>query len=110
MPHPFVQVPKWLSIWLLTMISVGIFAAQPEPKELFWEDMVPKGFIAPEVTVDHLNNMSQAAPNAPVLPELNGQYVKIPGFVVPLRHSRTDDGIFVSPLLWCMYSCTATAI
>ena len=40
--------------------SLGSGCAQPEPKELFWEDMVPKGFIAPEVTVDHLNNMSQA--------------------------------------------------
>ena len=85
MPHPVAHIPKWLSVWLFTIISVGVFAAQPEPTELYWEDMVPKGFIAPEVTVDHLNNMSQAAPNAPVLPELNGQYVKIPGFVVPLE-------------------------
>ena len=74
-----------LSLWLLIVTSASALANTSKPSELYWEDMVPKGFIAPEVTVDHMNNMSQAAPNAPVLEELNGQFVKIPGFVVPLE-------------------------
>ena len=49
-----------LTLWLLAITSIGLFAnTQPQPKELYWEDMVPKGFVAPEVTVDHMNNMTE---------------------------------------------------
>lgn len=58
-----------------------------EPKELYWEDLIPADFepldAVPEI--DHNNPMAQLNPNAPIVPELNQQYVKIPGFVVPLE-------------------------
>lgn len=54
-------------------------------KELYWEDLVPKGFVVPPASVDHSGNMTQAQPNAPLVEELNGEMVKIPGFVVPLE-------------------------
>ncbi|MBE1299606.1 MAG: DUF3299 domain-containing protein [Alteromonadaceae bacterium] len=58
-----------------------------EPKELYWEDLIPADFepldTVPEI--DHNNPMAQLNPNAPIVPELNQQYVKIPGFVVPLE-------------------------
>ena len=85
MYRSFHSIRLCLSLWLLIVTSASALANTSKPSELYWEDMVPKGFIAPEVTVDHMNNMSQAAPNAPVLEELNGQFVKIPGFVVPLE-------------------------
>jgi len=56
-----------------------------EPMELYWEDMVPTNYIVPPVDVNHNGNMSQVEPNAPLVQGLNGKYVKIPGFVVPLE-------------------------
>ena len=66
-----------------TLASVANDAKQA--KELYWEDMVPKGFVAQPNAVDHNGQMTQLQPDAPLLQELNGQYVKIPGFVVPLE-------------------------
>ncbi|MBT1451710.1 DUF3299 domain-containing protein [Glaciecola sp. XM2] len=56
-----------------------------EFKELYWEDLVPKGFVVPPPPIDHNGNMTQAQPNAPLVESLNGEKVKIPGFVVPLE-------------------------
>jgi hypothetical protein len=56
-----------------------------EPLELYWEDMIPKDYIASEIPLDHNNSMQQQSLDAPVVPELNGKLVKIPGFVVPLE-------------------------
>nr|WP_136251566.1 DUF3299 domain-containing protein [Ningiella ruwaisensis] len=57
-----------------------------EPQELYWEDLVPKGFVIPPAPMtNHDGNMTQAQPNAPLREELNGELVKIPGFVVPLE-------------------------
>lgn len=87
------------SLFIKTLVILGLLFSTlvnaDEPKELYWEDMVPKNFIAPEVTVDHMNNMTQAEPNAPVVPELDGQYVKIPGFVVPLEGTATETSEFL---------------
>jgi hypothetical protein len=55
------------------------------PKELYWEDMVPKDYVVPPSAIDHNGQMTQVEPDAPLLQELNGQFVKIPGFVVPLE-------------------------
>ncbi|WP_245953171.1 DUF3299 domain-containing protein [Alteromonas aestuariivivens] len=57
-----------------------------EPEEVYWEDLVPEGFnelTAPSVS--HDNQMTQLQPNAPVVENYDGKYVKIPGFVVPLE-------------------------
>jgi hypothetical protein len=56
-----------------------------QPKELYWEDMVPKDYVIPPSAIDHNGQMTQTEPDAPLLEELNGQLVKIPGFVVPLE-------------------------
>ena len=65
------------------LISASVIAA--EPLELFWEDMIPENYIAPESAVDHNGAMSQQSLNAPVVQALNGKLVKIPGFIVPLE-------------------------
>lgn len=75
---------------ILTMLAVscGLFSTvsmAEEFKEVYWEDLVPKGFVVPPVPIDHNGNMTQAQPNAPLVQELNGEAVKIPGFVVPLE-------------------------
>ncbi|MBF7073656.1 DUF3299 domain-containing protein [Glaciecola sp. MH2013] len=56
-----------------------------EPLELYWEDMIPTGYVVPPSAIDHNGDMTQLEPDAPLKEELNGRYVKIPGFVVPLE-------------------------
>lgn len=68
---------------LVLLLSLQVNAA--EPLELFWEDMIPPNYIAPETSVDHAGTMSQQSLDAPVVQSLNGKLVKIPGFVVPLE-------------------------
>ena len=74
-----------LVIFLFVILSPGI--ANSEPLELYWEDLLPEGYV-PEETfteIDHNNPMAQLYANAPVRTDLNGKTVKVPGFVVPLE-------------------------
>ncbi|MEP2651070.1 MAG: DUF3299 domain-containing protein [Paraglaciecola sp.] len=64
---------------LITQISFA------EPLELYWEDMVPKGYVDPNIPLTHNNSMQQQNLDSPTVPELNGKLVKIPGFMVPLE-------------------------
>jgi hypothetical protein len=56
-----------------------------ETKELYWEDMMPPDYIQPDIPISHDGSMMQLNLDAPVVTALNGQKVKIPGFVVPLE-------------------------
>ena len=56
-----------------------------EPLELYWEDMIPENYVASDIPLDHNSSMQQQNLEAPIVPELNGKLVKIPGFVVPLE-------------------------
>ncbi|WP_340680951.1 DUF3299 domain-containing protein [Paraglaciecola sp.] len=73
-----------LLMFLLTG-SANVSVSAAEPIELFWEDMIPKNYIAPEAQVNHDGSMVQQSIDAPVVQSLNGKLVKIPGFVVPLE-------------------------
>lgn len=75
---------QFLLLAFTCLFTSTVFA---EPKELYWEDLVPDDFVALEnpPAIDHQNSMAQQNPNAPVVEELHGQTVKIPGFVVPLE-------------------------
>lgn len=84
MPKSFL---KRISQSLLISLMLCATAIAKEPKELFWEDMVPPDYVSPpsEEAVMHegiAGLQSDAA--APVIEALNNQHVKIPGFVVPL--------------------------
>jgi len=77
---------KALSALLFLLFSISIFAQEPA-KELEWADLVPAGFEVNEPSIEHIGQ-AMAGPqtiNAPVVKELNGKTVKIPGFVVPLE-------------------------
>ena len=78
-------------LWLICLAMLTFAAQAQAPKELYWEDLMPEGFSVPidPPAFDHNNPMAQMNPNAPVIPELNGQLVKIPGFVVPLEGNDT---------------------
>lgn len=77
----------WASIFAATLVAC--LARASEPREIAWEDLVPK---------DEANKLNQPPSNEPplshntfgiqqsgtVVPELNGERVKLPAFVVPL--------------------------
>ncbi|MBU2883406.1 DUF3299 domain-containing protein [Psychrosphaera sp. B3R10] len=72
------------------VISTHLFAQQPV--ELEWENLVPNDFQIEAPNVEHIGQ-AMAGPqtiNAPVVKELDGKLVKIPGFVVPLEGDETS--------------------
>ncbi len=80
-----ISKPMKVLVWVCFLLPSLILA--DEPKELYWEDLIPDDYVLPDVIpeIDHTNPMAQLNPDAPVVTELNGQKVKIPGFVVPLE-------------------------
>ena len=77
---------------LLTGFDTPAAAADPaEPapvREISWDDLLPEGWVPPSVSVDHFFD---AAPtpatdmaDAPVVAELDGQRIRLPGYLVPL--------------------------
>lgn len=84
---------RYIKTFVLASALYFIAAASwaKTPKEVFWEDLVPPGFneLAPPPVSSHNSTMAQLQPNAPVVDALDGEFVKIPGFVVPLE--GTDE-------------------
>ncbi|MBK4989310.1 DUF3299 domain-containing protein [Pseudomonas sp. S36] len=101
---------RWL-LALLMLAAVPAWAA--EPKELDWPALIPEGapVIPPQLTPLHdMSQLSNAlsaesapaarqqAPDAPVVQSLDGQQVKLPGYIVPLEVSeegRTTEFLLV---------------
>lgn len=77
----------FLTFLILSVCSLvsTLAISQQAPKELYWEDLVPKNFTMPPVSMEHTGSMAQVAPNAPLIESLDGTLAKIPGFVVPLE-------------------------
>ena len=100
-----------IGLILLLTVSMPLWAA--EPKELDWPALIPEGapVIPPQLAPLHdMSQLSDAlsaesappaqqqAPNAPVVKSLDGQQVKIPGYIVPLEVSeegRTTEFLLV---------------
>ncbi len=70
--------------YFISVFFSQIISAQ-EPLELFWEDMVPPDYQAPNTPLSHEGSMLQMGLDAPIVKRLNGKLVKIPGFVVPIE-------------------------
>lgn len=88
-------------------------AAQGEARELEWEDLMPEGwdpFAELEALAgDDVQNLSdsnaravelfdayqEAVRSAPVVTELDGQQVRLPGFMVPLDFEGTEISEFL---------------
>lgn len=76
-----------LSCYLFLFLFSTLLIAKEEAKELEWSDLVPKDFTYAEPDIEHIGQ-ALAGPqtiNAPVVKELNGKLVRVPGFVVPLE-------------------------
>lgn len=79
---------RLFTLLFLTTVSLVINAAPP--KEIFWEDLIPKGHvqIANPDSASHdgaEQNWVQPNLDAPIVKELDGQSVSLPGFVVPIE-------------------------
>ncbi|MFH6567060.1 MULTISPECIES: DUF3299 domain-containing protein [Pseudomonas] len=101
---------------LLLLVATPLWAA--EPKELTWSEMIPPDAPpeAPDMTPLHdLSQMGsmeaapaakQDLPNAPVVPALDGQLIRLPGYIVPLEVSedgRTTDFLLVPYFGACIH-------
>ena len=101
---------------LLLLVAAPLWAA--EPKELTWSEMIPPDAPpeAPDMTPLHdLSQMGdmetapaakQDLPNAPVVPALDGQLIRLPGYIVPLEVSedgRTTDFLLVPYFGACIH-------
>ncbi|WP_434701263.1 DUF3299 domain-containing protein [Pseudomonas sp. D1-36] len=104
---------------LLIMVSLPLWAA--EPRDLAWSEMIPPDAPpeVPNMTPLHdLSKMSDALaaesapaakqdlPNAPVVKALDGQQIRLPGYIVPLEVSeegRTTDFLLVPYFGACIH-------
>ena len=96
----------WALIALTAALSVN---AAKEPEELLWDDMIPlkddKERAASAISEEELDLLIDEDPygyldfTQPVK-ELDGKYVKVPGFVVPLD---SDEGGMLSEFLLVPY-------
>ncbi|MGF6394400.1 DUF3299 domain-containing protein [Pseudomonas plecoglossicida] len=98
-------------LWMLLVLAMPLWAA--EPRELDWPALIPEGapVIPPQLTPLHdMSQLSDAlsaesapaahqqAPDAPVVQALDGQQIKLPGYIVPLEVSeegRTTEFLLV---------------
>ena len=71
--------------FFLLILWCFAIAVQAEPTEVFWEDLIPKGYIPPPTDIQHGFEMAQQNLDAPVVTKFNDKQVKIPGFVVPIE-------------------------
>jgi len=100
-------------ILLVVLLSLALPAWADEVRELDWPALIPEGapVIPPQLAPLHdMSQLSDAlsaesapparqqAPDAPVVKSLDGQTVKIPGYIVPLEVSeegRTTEFLLV---------------
>jgi len=99
--------------WLLAVLLLPALCWAGEPRELDWPALIPEGapVIAPQLAPLHdLSQIGNAlaaesapaahqqAPAAPVVKALDGQVVKLPGYIVPLEvneEGRTTEFLLV---------------
>ena len=101
---------------LFLWVSTPLWAA--EPKELTWSEMIPPD-APPEVpNMTPLHDLSQMGdmetapaakqdlPNAPVVTQLDGQLIRLPGYIVPLEvneEGRTTEFLLVPYFGACIH-------
>nr|WP_054900962.1 MULTISPECIES: DUF3299 domain-containing protein [unclassified Pseudomonas] len=102
-----------MQLVLLMLIALALPCWAAEPRELDWPALIPEGapIIPPQLTPLHdMSQLSNAlsvesapparqqAPDAPVVKSLDGQQIKLPGYIVPLEVSeegRTTEFLLV---------------
>ncbi|MGY4524399.1 DUF3299 domain-containing protein [Pseudomonas sp. TE21394] len=98
---------------LILLLTVAMPLWADEPRELDWPSLIPEGAPVIPPQLAPLHDMSQLgdalsaesapparqqAPDAPVVKSLDGQRIKLPGYIVPLEVSeegRTTEFLLV---------------
>ena len=102
-----------LALGIVLAAAGPAMAAPDEVRELEWEELMPEGWDPlaelDALTGDDVQNLSdnsvraielfnayqEAVRSAPVVRELDGQKVRLPGFVVPLDFEGTETSEFL---------------
>ena len=102
-----------LALGVALVAASPAMAAQDEVRELEWEELMPEGWDPlaelDALMGDDLQNLSdssvraielfnayqESVRSAPVVTELDGQKVRLPGFVVPLDFEGTETSEFL---------------
>lgn len=106
-------LPKTMAffICLLTAFS-PVFAedaTDQSVRQITWDHLLPKGWIPPSVSVDHFFDAapppSAAMADAPVVAELDGQRIRLPGYLVPitLEGEKLKDFLMVPYFGACIH-------
>ncbi|GEB69734.1 hypothetical protein PC2016_0464 [Pseudoalteromonas carrageenovora] len=74
----------------ISLLFISFISNANPPKEIFWEDLIPKGHVQidTQAQANHEGseqNWVQPDLDAPVVKALDGKSVSLPGFVVPLE-------------------------
>ena len=81
----------------------------PGTRQITWDDLLPEGWVPPAASVDHFFD---AAPphaanmsDAPVVRELDGQRIRLPGYLVPitLEGEKLKDFLMVPYFGACIH-------
>lgn len=106
-------LPIRLSAALLAVMLAGIATGAPDAaRQLEWDDLMPRDwnpFAQLDAMRESASNIEDgtaeaerlmrefvtAGKSAPVVPDLDGQRVRLPGFVVPLDHDGTKVSSFL---------------
>jgi len=93
---------------LLAALLAGTAAAATKPRILMWDEMIPEEAMEPPELLPGADPFAETAEPDPyasswafaVVDELDGQLVRIPGFVVPLE---SDEGGVLEEFLLVPY-------
>ena len=106
-------VARSLALGIALMAAGPAMAAPDEVRDLEWEELMPEGWdplaALDALTGEDLQNLSdnsvqaielfnayqEAVRSAPVVRELDGQKIRLPGFVVPLDFEDTEISEFL---------------
>ena len=106
---------------LALLLMIALPALADEPRDLSWQEMIPPDapVEVPNMTPLHdLSNMADALsaeaapaakqdlPNAPVVQNLDGQAIRLPGYIVPLEvneQGRTTEFLLVPYFGACIH-------
>ena len=104
---------------LLMLVALPLWAA--EPRDLAWSEMIPPDAPAEVPNMKPLHDLSQMSdalaaesapaakqdlPNAPVVQTLDGQAIRLPGYIVPLEvneEGRTTEFLLVPYFGACIH-------
>lgn len=70
------------------LLGALVGVAAPDARQITWDDLLPEGWVPPVAAIDHFFDLpagpAMSAAEAPVVPAMDGQRVRLPGYLVPI--------------------------